>query len=138
MEKTVQKVIHYKAGYEVRHELVNGKEFGTIDTLIKSAYTSDGLYIGDPKMAHWLVAKRGIKPELRTETSQTCSIGFSEQQQKWFGWSHRGICGFGIGDKLFDAEWGTESTLFIAHGAVTIETMDQARQAAMNFAEYVR
>ena len=25
------------------------------------------------------------------------SIGFSEKEQKWYGWSHRAFCGFGIG-----------------------------------------
>lgn len=27
-------------------------------------------------------------------------LGFSEEDQKWYGWSHRAICGFGIGSKV--------------------------------------
>ena len=27
------------------------------------------------------------------------SLGFSEKEQKWYGWSHRAIYGFGIGSK---------------------------------------
>jgi len=28
------------------------------------------------------------------------SIGFSEKEQKWYGWSHRAIAGFGIGSTV--------------------------------------
>ena len=27
-------------------------------------------------------------------------LGFSEKEQKWYGWSHRAICGFGVGSKV--------------------------------------
>jgi hypothetical protein len=36
----------------------------------------------------------------RTPESNVCSIGFSERDQKWYGWSHRAYAGFGIGDKV--------------------------------------
>jgi hypothetical protein len=26
-------------------------------------------------------------------------LGYSPSSNKWYGWSHRGICGFGIGSK---------------------------------------
>ena len=35
---------------------------------------------------------------LRTDDSNVCSIGFSEKDNKWYGWSHRAIYGFKIGD----------------------------------------
>lgn len=41
--------------------------------------------------------KHGIKPELRKPHHNVPSIGFSEKEQKWYGWSHRAIYGFGIG-----------------------------------------
>lgn len=96
--KEIQKVINYQAGYQVRWELVDGKEFGCDDIVMKSAYTPDGHYIGNPKDAYRLCKKRGIKPELRTDHSRFCSIGFCEAEQKWYGWSHRAIYGFGVGD----------------------------------------
>ena len=37
------------------------------------------------------LAKREITQEL------THGVGFSPKEGKWYGWSHRGICGFGIG-----------------------------------------
>ena len=40
--------------------------------------------------------KRGIRPV-------THGTGFSEREQRWFGWSHRAMAGFGIGD-VVDSE----------------------------------
>jgi len=68
---------------------------------MKSAYTfPDGYYIGGPKDAYNLCARRGIKPQLRTDNSKTCSIGFCDKESKWYGWSHRAIYGFGIGSTV--------------------------------------
>ena len=98
MSKKVLSERHYKVGYVVRTELVDGKEFGMDDFEMKSAYTPSGDYIGNPKDARFLVAKKGISPERRTPDSNVCSIGFNEEEQKWYGWSHRAIFGFSIGD----------------------------------------
>lgn len=134
----VLNVRKYKVGYEIRTELVD-PEFENTDELMemKTAYTPDGKYIGKSKWAHWLCHKRGIKPELRTPTSNVCSIGHSEKDNKWYGWSHRAIVGFGIGDKIFEEEYGDENTPFINHGSVPIVTMADARKSASNFAKYV-
>ncbi len=66
----------------------------------KTAYTLDGDWIGNSKEAYRLCAKRGIKPEKRKDSSCVCSIGFSEKEQKWYGWSYRAIYGFGIGSEV--------------------------------------
>ena len=100
----VLKVKRFKAGYEVRDErCVFGDDDST--ALVQSAYTNDGHYIGSPKTARILMAKKGIKPEPATDDPTanggrgcTCSIGFCEREQKWYGWSHRAIYGFGVGD----------------------------------------
>jgi hypothetical protein len=39
----------------------------------------------------------GIKPERITPEEYSCRIGWSEKEQKWYGWSHRAIYGFGVG-----------------------------------------
>ena len=109
----------YKAGYEVREELHRtnfeavplagdvDKEMQDVidcictpsDVIVKSAYTPTGDYIGDKKTAHFLCAKKGIKPEkISPSNNKVCSIGFCEAEQKWYGWSHRAIFGFGVGD----------------------------------------
>ena len=135
MNVKVLKTRKYRAGYEVRTELVNVGGDKPIE--MRSAYTPNGDYIGSPKIARYLVVKRGIKPEKAHPSDNVCSIGFCEKEQKWYGWSHRAIFGFGIGDTLFEEEYGDDHTLFSEHGTVQIETLEQARQAAINFAEYV-
>lgn len=76
-------------------------------------------------------------------------LGFSDKTQKWYGWSYRAVCGFGIGDKLFDKNWtpdgskpsfdnkATDNLKFTERGSITIKTLDQAKQAAINFSDYV-
>lgn len=64
-----------------------------------AAFTLDGLYIGNEDWAK-LLDERGIVPEYRTPDSQVCSIGFCEREKKWYGWSHRAMAGFGIGDTV--------------------------------------
>lgn len=127
----------YKVGYVVKTEEWSAD--GSDWTLIKAAYTPSGEYIGSPKDARALVTKRGIAPEYRTETSSVCSIGFCARDGKWYGWSHRAICGFGVGDMLFEETMpgANDHTPFVEHGTIRIETMEQARQAAANFASYV-
>ncbi|MCK4443646.1 MAG: hypothetical protein KAW09_03820 [Thermoplasmata archaeon] len=91
-DRTVVK-IDKKDGYEIRTEVVDEKSHCFT---IESAYNPRGAYIGDPKTAKMLIGK-GIVPQL-IPSNKVCSIGFCEREQKWFGWSHRAICGFGIGD----------------------------------------
>lgn len=79
-------------------------------------------------------------------------LGFSEVNQKWYGWSHRAIFGFGIGDMQFDQKWvhpdddpndrwdeqvNTNKTCFALHGTVKIKNLEQAKEAAKEFADSV-
>ena len=89
-------VRHYKVGYDVRTERVTEGDDSPV--IVRSAYTPEGYYIGTSKFAHNLMVKRGIKPELVNPKDQVCSIGFCEKEQRWYGWSHRAIRGFAIGD----------------------------------------
>lgn len=102
----VLSVRRYKAGYEVRtEEIIWGDDNESV--VMKSAYTvPEGHYIGSSVWAHRLIVRRGIKPEPREPAcaeanggrGRTCSIGFCAGEQKWYGWSHRALYGFGIGD----------------------------------------
>jgi hypothetical protein len=65
------------------------------------------------------------------------SIGFSEKEKKWYGWSHRAICGFGIGDKIFEKDFGDDNTEYSKHGKKDIKTLEDAKQSAINFSDYV-
>lgn len=58
-----------------------------------------GTYIGNVEFAQNL-RSRGIFPTCRKHGAKVCSIGFNREEQKWYGWSHRAMCGFGIGSKV--------------------------------------
>lgn len=91
----------YRAGYEVRKELCDGKEFSDGKSFeMTSAYNPKGDYIGDPRFAHHLCVQRGIIPEKSSPGHSVCSIGYCPQKRKWYGWSHRAILGFGVGSKI--------------------------------------
>jgi len=102
-----------------------------------SAYNHNGDYIGDIATAQQLCDNYGIAPETIDPEHSVCSIGYSAKDNKWYGWSHRAICGFGIGDKIFEENFGDDDTPFVEHGRVTISSMGEAKLAAKRFAEYI-
>lgn len=95
---------HYKAGYVIQKEHITGEEAGGSAFDLGSAVTPSGDYIGTPKSARFLCTKRGIKPEKAQPDHKVCSIGFCEAEQKWYGWSHRAIYGFGVGDVVKEGD----------------------------------
>lgn len=69
-------------------------------TKLVVAYTKDGNYIGSEENARWLL-KYNITEHVQPHSDgKTCSIGFNPVEQKWYGWSHRAIYGFGIGSTV--------------------------------------
>ncbi len=110
-DREVLRVRRFKAGYEVRDELVKGDEYGCADFEMKVAYTPTGDYIGDSKRAHRLCRKWGIAPEKIAPSRNVCSIGFSEDSQKWYGWSHRAMCGFAVGSVVAEGDCCASSGL---------------------------
>jgi len=58
----------------------------------------DGSYIGLPDYAQQL-EDRGIAPQAMPGNA-VASIGFCEAENKWYGWSHRAIFGFGVGSSV--------------------------------------
>jgi hypothetical protein len=134
----VKKVLNtrtYDVGYEVRTEEWQFGNSSEDVTTVKSAYTTPkGEYIGDPKLAYWLIVKRGIMPEKASSTDNVCTIGFCEKDQKWFGWSHRALYGFGVGHKV------KKGSTLVGDGykvGDTVETLDEARDMAIAFAKSV-
>lgn len=106
-------------------------------TKMRNAYNHQGQYIGDLDTAKVLCEKFGIIPEVIDPEHQVCSIGYSPKYNKWYGWSHRAITGFKIGDKIFETNFGDDNTPFINHGTKTIKSMKDARLAAARFAKSV-
>ena len=141
---------HYKAGYVIRKERISGDEAAGGPAFdMRSAFTPSGDYIGNPKDARLLIAKKGIKPEKAQPSHSVCSIGFNEEAQKWYGWSHRAIFGFGIGDVVKEgdccAESGWTEEYLAEHPeedtslpvGFEAKTLDDAKRMAMAFAESV-
>ncbi len=148
--KEVRKRRNYKAGYYTQEVLIDGSDYGGEDIWMRNAYTPEGQYLGDKKMAHFLCSKRGIGTfEKRTDTSTVCSIGFNSAEQKWYGWSHRAIGGYGIGDVLEEGSIPTENGWTEEHLAAhpedntsipvgfVVETLEDAKKVAVAFAENV-
>jgi len=93
--------------YVIRTELLTGDDaMGEEPLKMTTCYTSDGHYIGMEDVAKLLCVKRGIKPELPTPEHKVCCIGFNVDEQKWYGWSHRAIYGFGIGSEVKRGDCG--------------------------------
>lgn len=104
MEKQIESTRNFKAGYQIHHGRWS-YDSGVTDpwTPMKWATNPEGDYIGNPRTAYRLCQKRGIRPET-TNGHRVCSIGFCEKEQKWYGWSHRAIYGFGIGDVVKEGD----------------------------------
>jgi len=86
-------------------DLVSALESASSEpTEMVTTYTNEGGWIGSEKEAKMLCVKLGIAPEHITPvepfTILPCSVGFCEKEQKWYGWSHRAIYGFGVGDAV--------------------------------------
>lgn len=60
------------------------------------------------------------------------NIGFSEKEQKWYGWSHRGRCGFEVGDEIEEGD--LTGGLPVGFKAKTLE---DAKAMAIAFADAV-
>ena len=74
-------------------------------TLMVNVYTEQGDYIGSlDNMTLGLLGKYGILPEKSDPNNNVCSIGKSFWDGKWYGWSHRAIHGFAIGDEVKEGD----------------------------------
>jgi hypothetical protein len=76
---------------------------------VKMAYNQAGDSIGDLDMAIMLCDDKGILPQKSSPEHNVCSIGFCQREQKWYGWSHRAIHGFEVGDSVSEGDCCAES-----------------------------
>ena len=129
-----------RPGYIYRREMIDASDIGMDEPMEMVNCYSDyaGEWIGDAKTALLLCRDLGLRQVQKADDEHcVCSIGFNEDEQKWYGWSHRATCGFGRGDRLFEERYGDEDTLFTEHGEKEINTLEEAQQAARNFGHYV-
>ena len=131
---------HLKYGYVYRRETIDDSEYGGDGKLeMINCYSLDsGHWIGDSRTARNLCVKRGLRQIQKTNPNHcVASIGFDEKEQKWYGWSHRAIFGFKVGDSIFEARYGNDKTNFSKHGKKKIKTLKDAKLAAKRFSAYV-
>jgi hypothetical protein len=146
----VLKTEEHPAGFEIRtilYEVPDDLPEGNDPMEMVGAFTKDGDYIGNLKDAEVLVVKRGLLPEKAKASHCVCSIGFCPEEDKWYGWSHRAILGFGVGDMIYDGAFQNEenkgvhpcddTTPYLQHGTVPIMNMDDAKKSAIAFADSV-
>lgn len=125
---------NYKAGYVVNTVRLSGEDaYGAKPFEMKRACNPNGDYIGGSKDAYYLCKKMGIAPQKRTPSSGVCSIGFCKDEQKWYGWSHRALFGFGVGSTVSKGDC-VAGYLPIGFKA---ENLADARRMAAAFAESV-
>ena len=116
-----------KKFFEDNFDLKQAKGFSFKEYVDKStgAYVTTEPFDGKPTGTMKFFAKHGISKVYNG------SIGFSEKEQKWYGWSHRAIYGFGIGSKVKKGDCGYKGK------AWTAKTLDDAKQMAKDFADAV-
>ena len=120
----------FEAGFVLRNEAY---DLGADNAYMVSAYTPSGDYIGSYEDAVRLIVKKGIRPQRRTPDSNVCSIGYQPNEQKWYGWSHRAIYGFGVGDVVKDGDCTADGLPV----GFTAKNLADAKKMAEAFAESV-
>ena len=131
IDKTLVSAKHMKDGFELRKEIWDAAWTGSPELEMESVYNHHGDYIGGKDEAEHLI-KKGIVPEIASPENSVCSIGYSPKEGKWYGWSHRAMNGFGIGD---NAE--TCAPDISTKSKEKLQTLAEAKQAAIDFADSV-
>lgn len=80
-------------------------------------------------------AEHGITKIMSAYGNEVPSLGYSASEKKWYGWSHRAIYGFKVGDKIKKGTCGYEEMK--KRGLLNIKTEEQAKEVAKIFAEDV-
>ena len=91
------------------------------------------MYIGNEESAKVICKKYGIIPEPSKEGDNVCEVGFCLSENKYYGWSHRAIAGFTIGDTVKEGYPAADSLPI----GFTANTMADARKIAVAFADSV-
>lgn len=111
----------------------------------------DGSYIGSPENAWMYIFRFGIESFYKAEPdNKVASIGFNPTEEKWYGWSHRAIYGFGVGhiteEGNCEASSGYTEEYLQEHpeernkvipAGFKCETLDDCKKVAIAFANSV-
>ncbi len=101
-----------------------------IKEIVKETLRSMSLNEACKKRGKDFWEKHGIKKQ-KIPGNKVDSIGFSEEEQKWYGWSHRAIYGFGVGSKVKKGDCAYNGKEW------TAKNLDDAKKMAIDFAKAV-
>jgi hypothetical protein len=90
-------------------EIVGERGLPGDDEEVEVILGDDGSYIGMATDSGLLsfFEEHGIEPQsISGKKYAVASIGFSEKEQKWYGWSHRAVFGFGVGSEVKEGVFG--------------------------------
>ena len=121
-----------KQNFIIRKEIF--KDFGP-EVEMENAYALNGCYLGTPDEASKQIDEFDLDPNKieSNDCNNVCNIGFSPKKKKWYGWSHRAISGFGVGDEPCAATPTGNNT---KHDGLA-KDLDQAKEYAIEFAHSV-
>ncbi len=102
--------------------------------------TLTDMYVGDIRDGYNLIEFSDFRSY--GEHSNTVCHAWHKGRQKAYGWSHRAMVGFGVGDCIFtevdsDGKPFPDTTPYIKHGRVIIQNKADAMKSALAFAESV-
>lgn len=118
---------------EFSYETTGGGKFTTTIPLNKRSFKNQPKYANGRsrvKFQDWL----HIKSQKAKPSHNVHSIGKSDADGKWYGWSHRAVYGFGVGDEVKGDSLGKKTE---TDPDFVIKTDDQAMKVAMTFADNV-
>lgn len=107
------------------------KLYNTSDITTLIVTSQDSLELAyDLKTAKFLILECGVSKFYRRYHSHTIATIGQDLNGSWYGWSHRAIRKFGLGDPMFiseDHEFNSQK----------LRSLSAAKRSAINFAEYI-
>lgn len=93
-------------------------------------------FIYKHRLTNLMSISRAMGKPLSKTGCNAVSIGFSEKEQKWYGWTHRGHGAFGIG---YEVKQGSIMDTKDARYPYPfkVETLEQAKELAIHIADYL-
>lgn len=93
-------------------------------------------FIYKHRLTNLMSINRAKDLPLDADSCNTVSIGFSEKEQSWYGWTHRGFGKFYIGYEI------KKGSIMDIKGAkyqypFKVETLEQAKELAIHIADYL-
>ena len=93
-------------------------------------------FIYKHRLTNLMSINRAMGKPLSETGCNAVSIGFSEKEQKWYGWTHRGYGAFGIGYEVKQGSiMDTKDAKY--QYPFKVETLEQAKELAIYIADYL-